>query len=470
MVDPGRGFRAAGTVIPALRPYQQEGIAAVRSAFSAVRRVLYVLPTGGGKTFVFSVIAQAALNRGRRVAILVHRQELLAQASSSLNALGVAHGLIAPGHPRTQHPVQVASVQALDRRIRKGFYPFDLLIVDEAHHAVAGTWRRVVAAYPDAHVLGVTATPCRTDGAGLSEAFDAMVLGPSIADLIDAGYLCRPIVYAPPSAVDLSGVRMRGGDYETGALAAAVDRPTITGDAVAHYRRLADRQPAIAFCASVKHAQHVAAEFIAAGYAAVSLDGTMHDGARRDAIEGLASGRYHVLTSCDIVSEGTDIPAVSAAILLRPTQSLSLYIQQVGRVLRPAAGKQHALILDHVGNTLRHGLPQDAREWSLAGSKRAAAARDTGPAVSQCGRCYAVFRPSAVCPECGHVRSAPGREIAHADGELQQIDAEAIKRAQARQQQGRARTLQELLEVARQRGYSARWAHHVYRARRRQAA
>lgn len=400
--------------------------------------------------------------------ILVHRQELQLQASRSLSAMGVAHGLIAPGHNRTTHPVQVASVQTLIRRRERP--RFDLIIIDEAHHAVAGTWRKILDLYPAAKVLGVTATPCRTDGAGLDDVFDHMVVGPSTASLIDMGFLVRPVVYAPPTAVDLSGVRKRGGDYDQRDVAERMDKPAITGDAVGHYRRLAPGKPAIAFCASVAHAQHVAEQFRQAGFIARSIDGSMADTDRKQAIADLGNGRLHVLTSCDIVSEGTDIPVVEAAILLRPTTSLSLYLQQVGRALRPAPGKDRALILDHVGNCLRHGLPDDPRDWTLQGVERTTSnARDDVPPVKQCERCYAVFKPSPVCPACGHVHQVKAREIQQVEGELQEVDPEVIRRQQ-RAEVGRARTLADLQEIARQRGYSMGWAYNVFRARGRKAA
>lgn len=451
-----------------LRPYQADAVAQLRAAYSSGKRApLFCLPTGGGKTFVFSYVAQNAVARGNRVCILVHRQELLLQASRSLSAIGVKHGLIAPGHVQNREPVQVASVQTLGRRIARQPFKFDLIIVDEAHHAVAGTWKRLIEAMPEARVLGVTATPVRSDGKGLSDVFDDLVIGPSVPTLIDMGFLVRPVVYAPPIAVDLAGVRRKGGDYDQRELASRMDKPTITGDAVAHYARHCPGKPAIAFCASVAHAQHVAQQFQAAGFKAKSIDGSMLDTERRQAIADLGNGQLQVLSSCDIVSEGTDIPVVETAILLRPTQSLGLYLQQVGRALRPAPGKDRALILDHVGNCLRHGLPDDQREWTLDGLPRSArAANDNEPdvTVKQCEVCFAVFKPSLVCPACGHVHAVKERIIQQTEGELQEVDANLL-RQQQRAEVGKARTLEDLIEVAKRRGYNVRWAYNVFNAR-----
>ena len=451
-----------------LRPYQDDAVSQLRAAYSSGKRApLFCLPTGGGKTFVFSYVARNATARGNRVCILVHRQELLLQASRSLTEIGVPHGIIAPGHIQNQHPVQVASVQTLGRRIAKMRYDFDLIIIDEAHHAVAGTWKRLIEAMPNARVLGVTATPVRSDGRGLCEVFDDLVIGPSVASLIDMGFLVRPVVYAPPTAVDLSGVRRKGGDYDQRELATRMDKPRITGDAVAHYTKHSPGKPSIVFCASVAHAQHVAMQFTAAGYSARSIDGSMLDTDRRQAIADLANGRLQVLTSCDIVSEGTDIPVVETAILLRPTQSLGLYLQQVGRALRPAPGKERALILDHVGNCLRHGLPDDQREWSLDAAPRAnRAANDNEPniTVKQCEKCFAVFKPSLVCPACGHVHAPKSREIEQAEGELSEVNADLL-RSQQRREIGQARTLEQLKEIAKQRGYHQGWAFRIWEAR-----
>lgn len=455
-----------------LRPYQQTAVDALRASFAAGRRApLFVLPTGGGKTFVFSYIAQNAVERGRRVGILVHRRELLLQASASLSALGVNHGLIAPGFPRTQHPVQIASVQTLARRSAQ--QQFDLLIVDEAHHCTAGTWRAIIESQPTARLLGVTATPIRSDGQGLDEVFDDIIVGPSMQELIELGYLTKSVVYAPPVGIDLTGIRKRGGDFDRGQVAERVDKPSITGDVCAHYRKLAGGLPAIAFCASVAHAEHVAAEFRAHGFKARSVDGGMDHAERAAAIAALGNGDIHVLTSCDIISEGTDVPVVAAAILLRPTQSLGLYIQQVGRVLRPAPGKSRSVILDHVGNCLRHGLPDQEIEWTLqgtAGSGGSKSANDNVPTVRQCENCYFCYQPTQpACPSCGHVQQTKVREIKATDGEL--IELDAARAAELKRQQQRevsqARTLEDLQEVARRRGYSVHWARHVFNARQR---
>jgi len=452
-----------------LRGYQQQAIDDLRNAYRAgCRAPLLCLPTGGGKTIIFSAIAQSAVGRGRQVLILVHRRELLHQASRKLTNIGLDYGLIAAGIPATDHPVRIASVQTLVRRLPRMDWQPSLIIIDEAHHASAGQWSRILDKWPNAFRLGVTATPCRLSGAGLGTAFDQLVLGPSVSNLISAGFLSPARIYAPPVIADLTGLRRRAGDYAADQAATAMDRPTVTGDAIAHYQRLAPGQRAIAFCCSIDHASHVAASFNAAGISAATLLGNTPD--RDVVVAAFDAGSVQILVTVDVVSEGFDIPAASCAILLRPTQSLGLYLQQVGRVLRPAPDKDHALVLDHVGNVHRHGFPDDHREWNLAeGAPRAAGA--AAPSVRTCPECFAAFKPAPQCPVCG-ANCVPEnrRPIKQVAGELQELNREYVRqrieeRQRGRREQGRARTLPQLLALAKQRVYSPGWAYRIAAAR-----
>jgi superfamily II DNA or RNA helicase len=337
--------------------------------------------------------------------------------------------------------------------------PPDLIVVDEAHHASAGTWQKILDAFPDALTLGVTATPVRADGKGLDDAFDEIVQGPTVRDLIAGGYLVTPRVFAPPS-VDTSSLHKRMGDFDKQEAAVMMDKPTITGDAVAHYMRLCDGLPAVAFCVTVEHARHVAQEFRARGYTAEAVDGTMSDDDRKRALDGLGDGSVQVLCSCDLISEGTDIPAIACAILLRPTMSEGLYIQQVGRALRTMGGKEHAIILDHVGNTLRHGLPDADREWLLAGRpKGKRKSSEPSLPIKQCSHCYSVFRPAPHCPDCGTAVEVQGRKLEHVDGELTEITA--VERKARRMMVGQARTMADLKAIASDLGYKRGWIYHM---------
>jgi superfamily II DNA or RNA helicase len=439
-----------------LRPYQQALVDQIRLQYQlGHRKVLAVLPTGAGKTVCFSHIAQAAAKKGNRVLIAVHRQELLDQAC---RALPMPHGVIAANRAMDlSAAVQVASVQTLARRLHK--LPrdfFQLVIIDEAHHSNAGTWARTLEHFHQAHLLGVTATPIRLDGRGLGEHYQSMVEGPSAAWLTDNGYLAPARVLAPPG-FDTTGLRKRMGDFDTKEAEHRIG--TIMGDCLSHYRKHLDGQTAIAFCCSVAHAEAVARLFMGAGIPAASIDGSMTSEQRRDLLQALGTGRIRVLTSCALIGEGVDVPSVGGCILLRPTASTSLHLQMIGRCLRPQPGKT-AVILDHVGNVPRLGHHLEPREWTLDGlAKRD---RDKAPSVKVCPQCFATSMSAAqVCRECGHVFAPQEtRELQQVEGELVEV-----QRQQARRQQGTAQSLDDLRQLAQQRGYKRGWAERVYQAR-----
>lgn len=461
-----------------LRKYQEDGVTSLRMEYMRGRKsVLYVLPTGGGKTVIFSHIAERAAVLGNRICVLVHRQELVDQTSRTLHEIGVDHGVIASGYRQDlSRGVQVASVQTLARRLDQvpsGF--FQLLIVDEAHHAVAGSWAKVLSHYGDAKILGVTATPERLDGRGLGDKFESMICGPQAGWLTDQGFLAPCKTFIPPGlGKDWSGAKHRGGDIDMGEAAREIMAgPDALAGPVKQYRRFLEGSTAIAFCCTVEHAQFVADGFNAAGIPAAVLDGTMDKARRRGLIQQLSTGAVKVLASCMVISEGTDVPSVGGCILLRPTDSLSLHLQQVGRCLRPAPGKSHAIVLDHVGNTLKHGFVTDPREWSLEGRKKRSASK--APSVKECPGCYAAL-PSAtsVCPECGHVFNQPtGRKLEETDGNVFLVEFgekerrrfEAEERTRKRKELAQCRTLEELQALGEQRGYKPGWAHHIWRSR-----
>ena len=326
---------------------------------------------------------------------------------------------------------------------------------------------QILEAYPSARVLGMTATPCRTDGRGLRDAgFTAMVQGPTVAELTRLGYLSPARVYAP-GGIDVSGVGNVAGEFNRGQLAAVTDRPVITGNAIEHYRRYADRQPAIAFCVSVEHAEHVALQFREAGYAAASIDGKKTDFERARLIGALGTGELNVLASCDLISEGVDVPVVSCGIMLRPTQSRGLWMQQMGRCLRPAPGKSHAVILDHAGNARRlECLPDTEHEWSLdaAPAPRRADADPDVVTVRVCAECLSTHAAAPVCPFCGFVYPLQSRTVDEVAGELELLDA-AYEAAGRRVEEGGCHTLEDLQRLAAERGYKPGWAYYRWQAR-----
>jgi superfamily II DNA or RNA helicase len=449
-----------------LRPYQADLNSKIRDAFRQHKRVVAVMPTGSGKGQTIAAVIAAALAKGSAVLVVAHRAELVAQLSATVTSWGIGHGVIAPGHQMTDHACQVGSVQTVVRRFDRMATP-TLIIVDEAHHLVAGnTWGRLIERWPDAYLLGKTATPERLSGEGLGEGhggyFQEMILGPTAEWLTDNGYLAAADVYSVPS--NLPRLRKRAGDYDMGQAAESVVR--LHGDAIQHFRaRVPASGTALAFCCTVAHAEQVAADFNAAGIPAASLDGTMVANDRRSILDRLRACELRVVTSCQVLGEGVDIPGVSTAILLRPTASTALYLQMVGRALRPKPDGSRAVVLDHVGNALRHGLPTDHREWSLEG--RPKRAREDGPSVRVCPDCFAAM-PSgtATCPACGVAQVTKQREIATTDGELRLITRKAEHKPRP---SAGARTYEDLLAVEKERGYKPGWARHVmaYRLARR---
>ena len=405
-----------------LRPYQERGIAAVRAEIArGVRRVLMVLPTGGGKTVVAAAIIAGAVRKQKRALFLAHRRELIDQCYGKLLASGLARehlGTILAGDSaryRPNAPVQVASVQTL---VGRKHPPADLIFVDEAHHTTARTYARILESYPGAVVVGLTATPCRGDGRGLGDAYGALVQVAQFSALAAEGFLIVPTVHSTRHPVDLSKIKTTGGDYNLHDLDEALNRRELVGNIVEHWQQRATGRTTVVFAASVAHSKAIAAQFVEAGVRAEHLDGTTDDDERAAILARLASGETSVVTNFGVLTEGWDLPRCKCVVLARPTKSKGLYLQMAGRGLRPD-GDTPALLLDHASCVLAHGFPQDDQEWSLESKKKRAGAAP----VKTCPGCFAAL-PTAtlVCPECGHVFEAPPREeIDQVDGTLVEV-------------------------------------------------
>jgi len=457
----------------------------IRTAFRTYNRVLFVLPTAAGKTIIFCHIAEKAAARGNRVIIGVHRRELLHQCSAHLWELGVEHGLIGAGKSMSMLPVQVASVDTLVRRLDR-IPPQDLFISDEAHHDPCASRRKIYTALlernPDMRILGVTATPERLDGKGLGVQaggfYETIIQGPYIDELIALDRLPPFVYFWPPQNTDVSNVHMLGGDFKKDELVEVVDKRAIIGDAVAHYAKHTHGEPFIAFGVTVKHAQHIAEIFNGAGIQTASIDGSMPTTQRDSLIKSHKDGRLTGLTSCDLISEGTDIPRVSVSILMRHTKSLTIFLQQAGRACRKYPGKRNTYIHDHAGLIHEFGPPWLRRDWSLDGK-----AKDRKPldgenglgGLTRCRRCFVLY-PCYLkaCRECGYVNESQGRSITQVAGELQRLEMEQQREEEVqklrekwdRKRQIRsAKTLEDLIEVAKILGYNVRWADFVWKAR-----
>jgi len=415
-------------------------------------------------TAIASLIGAGLHKNGKSAIYLGHRTEIVFQLGAALRTVGVPFSfLTAATHGMPRANVIVASIGTLHRRKERLPLKPDLLFVDETHHALAKTWADVIRHFPEAKVVGLTATPCRLDGKGLGDIFDAMVLGPHTDELITQGFLSDFEVYAPKPP-NLSGVHTRAGDYVSSELDAAMRKAAITGDAVKHYKRLADGKSAVVFCVSVAHAEEVAAQFRAAGYRFKSIDGKMSAEERRGLIKDMTDGKIHGLTSCDIISEGTDIPRIEVVILLRPTKSMGLHRQQIGRGLRPFPGKQSLIILDHAGNTLVHGLPDERVAWTLDGGAKRETSDERAVALRNCPKCLSVHKFSPTCPRCGHAYTVKVREVEYVEGELERI----VRGSHA--ETGKPKgywdaALQSLKAVEAAKGYKRGWAEIVLAGR-----
>jgi superfamily II DNA or RNA helicase len=401
---------------------------------------------------IFSEIAKAST---KKVLILAHRKELIEQASERI---GVPHGIIMSGvTPDYEQRIQIASVMTMANRLHK-FQP-DFIIVDECHHAVAGSWEKITSVYSKAFILGVTATPCRMDGKGLKAAFDVLIEGPNIKSLIDMNFLVSPKTYA--SQNDFTKIKTTAGDYDKKEIFDAFSKPSITGSAIESWRKYAEDLPTVVFCINIKHAEDIAGLFKMVGHTAEVVHGELDKTERKASLNRLRTGETKIITSVDIISEGTDIPAVGCIVMMRPTKSLGLYLQQAGRGLRTIEGKKHCIILDHAGNCFRHGLVTDSREWELTDEK----IKETKKMITirQCKNCFAVFGPLAdKCPECGAMVQKEPKELKKIAGELIPVDEIPQKKVELKQEEWSCKTLNEWENVARSRGYKKGWAYIRY--------
>lgn len=425
-----------------LRDYQESGINEIRAAFSArILRVCYVAPPGAGKGTMVAYMARTAAERGKRVLFLIHRRELLQQIQEDI---GTPH-----------QNIQLGMAQSIVRRLDT-MTPPDLIISDEFHHGVANTWRKIFNCFSDAYLVGLTATPARTNGSGLSEICDKLIIGPDVKTLIERGFLAPFRYFAPPvQGVDLSGIRIKMGDYDQTAIAQMMDKPNITGQAIDHYRQLSDGKQAIIYCASIQHSQSTAAAFKAAWYSAQHVDGNTPDDERAQAIADFKAGKLKILCNVELFGEGLNVPGVEVVILLRPTQSLTLYVQQSMRSMRPWPGKT-AIIIDAVGNCFRHGLPDEPREWNLTGTVRKRKSEAATISVRACMMCYAAL-PTGTheCPYCHYVFPVESRVLEEKSGELKELTA--VEKKQKRMEVGMCRTIAELKAVAAARNYKPGW-------------
>ena len=352
-----------------LRDYQSDLIDRAQQSWDAGnRRVMLQLATGGGKTICFAHIVQMFAATEQTALVLAHREELIKQAADKITAItGIEPGIIKAGHKADySRSIQVASIQSLIRRLKHCPHP-DLIVVDEAHHSTANSYRQVLSNFPQSYILGVTATPIRLDGSGFRGLFDELVCGVTVRELIEMGSLSPFKYFAPDRSMSLVDVRKRGGDYSAESIENANPSESVAADCLKAYGDYLEGKQVVIFAVSVAHSQAIACSFSACGIPAAHLDGNSDSDVRSQTMAAFREGRIRVLTNCALFDEGLDIPGLDGVILARPTASLSRFLQMVGRALRPAPNKEYARIIDLAGNWERHGLPDDERTWTLDG-------------------------------------------------------------------------------------------------------
>lgn len=446
-----------------LRDYQVEAIDELRGTFkSGFRSAVLVAPTGAGKTTIAAHIIEGALRNGRKVVFLAHRKELIDQCSKRLDDQDIDHGIIKAGNKRRNGcDVQVASLMSLIHRVKPGDdelelgprYPADLFIIDECHRATAHSYLEILKCYPRAVLLGLTATPIRTDGRGLGQLFQTLVQASTPAELTERGYLVPARVFTTPMTPDFSKVKQKKGDFDQGEVERLVDKPKLIGDIYGHWKKLAGDRQTVIFAASCRHALHIKDDFLAKGARIEYLDGDTPERDRDAVLARLQRRDTQIVVNVGILTEGWDNPAISCVILARPTKSLTLYLQMAGRALRTDDGKVDCIILDHGGNTARHGFVTDEREWDLNGKKPPKVQIDS---LTTCKTCFAVFAGKAACPECGAAArpAAVGSDGAipkQEEGTLQEVDPR-------KQTQEEVLYFQEQLRLQEEKGYKENYA------------
>jgi len=459
-----------------LRDYQIKGKEDLRSGFrSGHKRGLYVASTGAGKTVTFVSIVLDAVAKGSRVWIIAHREKLIRQAGQHFK--GMKFGFISPKFTEiTEAQIQICMVQTLIKRIDRLPAP-DIIIIDEAHRSLGSQYVEIIKRHSKAILIGFTATPQRTDGRGLSEMYDFMAIcSKTTKQLIDEGHLSKYKYFSAEREADFSRAKQSGGDYRQADRENITKESGIIGDCVKEYERHAKGKSGLVFTDGIASAHEVAVLFNEAGYSAVAISGKDSTSVQNDALLGLETGKYLIVVSCDLLSEGVDVPSVTYCGMLRATTSIVVFLQQIGRVLRYFPDKV-AIIVDHVQNWKRHDFPCTDREWSLEGEVKRP--KERGEEAFRCPKCLQMFPIDVIDPNCGYdpnecMFRKPKERIEEAEKaiqeelkriELEELNVEQIKRDRARMI-AQAESISELKEVAKILGYNQKWAYHIFNARK----
>jgi len=459
-----------------LRPYQEAAIQAIRDSMRVRnKRVMLMLPTGAGKTATALSIINMARENGKRIAFVVNRVELVKQTSAVFNQAQLFHGVIQGSNTFCFHAdIVVASIQTLARRPA---LDFDLIIIDEAHGSAGSShYRDFMIRNKNTPIIGLSATPFAK---GLGKHYDELggalwqdlIVGETIAGLIEGGFLVPADVYAP-SKPDMSHAKLRKNtfgdmDYSDEDAGKAADTPKLIGDIYANWKRLSDGKSTVVFASTIEHSRHIVEEFRANGVSAEHID-YKSDGDERAAIlKRVASGETLILSNVALLAEGWDSPRVETIILARPTKSLARYIQMVGRVLRPYEGKESALILDHAGVTETLGFHDEVRDMTLDDGKPKTAAKKPEkekPLPKPCPACsYMRQIGDRLCPKCGYVFYKKNA-IEVEEGELKKIERKSKDKPKV-QRDDKQEYYSWLISERRERGYQSGWIAHKYKHR-----
>lgn len=452
-----------------LRDHQKELFDSISMAMNYHQAICLVAPTGFGKTIMMAFIAQRTKEKNKNLFFTVHRRDLITQSAKTLDKFNIPYGIISAGYvPFKKESIQICSIVSLKNRLRE--YPeTDLLVVDEAHHCRAKGWGNVVNHYKKrgAYIIGLTATPTPE----LSKYFDVIVEGRNISWLIENKFLSQYRLFIP-STPDIKSLHIRMGDYVQKENEELMDKPKITGDAISHWIKYAQDKRTIAFCCTINHSKHTAESFNVAGIAAAHLDGDTPMEDRVKIIRSFADGKIKIITNCGIFCEGFDLSAqvdmditVEAIILLRPTMSLTLYLQQVGRALRYK--NYPAIILDHANCAMTHGLPDEEREWTLESGVAKDKKAPIGIGIKICPKCFSAQFPFyKKCSYCHFVFEVQDREIEHGEGELVEVSKETIRKLRLKEE-WKCKTKEDLIALGKSRGYpyAEQWAQHRWNYR-----
>jgi superfamily II DNA or RNA helicase len=404
-----------------LRGYQNEYIQQARAAIAEHKKILLVAPTGAGKTAIIVEIIKNTITKNKTIFFFVHDKYLLGQTAEKLKSAQIDFGYIAAGFEQKNKNVMLCMIQSFNRRstdIKKA----DLVIIDEAHRTASNTYKTIASEAK--YLVGLTATPARTDGQPLGDIYKKIVEVIRIHELIKKGFLCDYDLYAADICTDFDDIKTKNKDYDSEDLEEKINTTTITGDAIKHYKKLSENKRCVVLCVNIKHARAVAEMYKAAGIPAYSITSEENFSYRKLVIDKFKAGEIKIITAVNLLVEGVDIPEIECVQWLRPTKSLIIYMQGNGRGLRTAADKNRLIILDHVGNMRRFGMPCDHREWSLTEKQKEKTKSTPELEVTICKECFFTYNASKKqCPKCGTEKISTAKQIIYDDkSELKKID------------------------------------------------